>query len=387
MAASYDAPMDSSSVVTPPYVAGPLRLEPFRALMLSPVADRRPRLGPRLRAALPGRRRPPAAAGSARATSRATRSPRSTCTSTPPAASPSAAWSAPWTSRTGPPGAEDRAILPHEGIYPGQADDLADRMAEMRLNPAPILLVHRATADAARAARRDVLATPPDHEFTDRAEQRHRIWAIREPDRARRDRRRSWRRRRALIADGHHRYAAYLRLQQRDPGAATDRGLAMLVDQDDTPLFLGAIHRRAARDAHRRPRAPRPRPRAWTFDGAARGQAVAALGPDTWWSPTASAGRVVAPGRDTGPGRGRAAARRPAPRACHTARAGSATTTPSRTPWPRSGPDIGVAVLMPAPDSTWCSASPADDRLLPEKATSFQPKPSLGVLIRSLRDE
>ena len=28
-----------------------------------------------------------------------------------------------------------------------------------------------------------------------------------------------------------------------------------------------------------------------------------------------------------------------------------------------------------------------DDRLLPEKATSFQPKPSAGVLIRSLRDE
>ena len=36
-------------------------------------------------------------------------------------------------------------MLPHEGIYPAQADDLADRMAEMRLNPAPILLVHRAT--------------------------------------------------------------------------------------------------------------------------------------------------------------------------------------------------------------------------------------------------
>jgi hypothetical protein len=28
----------------------------------------------------------------------------------------------------------------------------------------------------------------------------------------------------------------------------------------------------------------------------------------------------------------------------------------------------------------------AADRLLPEKATSFQPKPSLGVLMRSLRD-
>ena len=27
------------------------------------------------------------------------------------------------------------------------------------------------------------------------------------------------------------------------PGGALDRGLAMLVDQDDTPFFIGAIHR------------------------------------------------------------------------------------------------------------------------------------------------
>ena len=40
---------------------------------------------------------------------------------------------------------------------------------------------------------------------------------------------------------------AYLELQQRHPGTAADRGLAMLVDQDDTPLFLGAIHRTLAR--------------------------------------------------------------------------------------------------------------------------------------------
>ena len=48
---------------------------------------------------------------------------------------------------------------------------------------------------------------------------------------------------RCLLADGHHRYAAYLQLQQANPGTPWDRGLAMLVDQDDTPLFLGAIHR------------------------------------------------------------------------------------------------------------------------------------------------
>ena len=37
----------------------------------------------------------------------------------------------------------ERAVLPHEGIHPHRAHDLADHMLEMRLNPAPILLVHR----------------------------------------------------------------------------------------------------------------------------------------------------------------------------------------------------------------------------------------------------
>ena len=41
----------------------------------------------------------------------------------------------------------------------------------------------------------------------------------------------------------------------------------------------------------------------------------------------------------------------------------------------------------PAPEVDLVLRIAGDDRLLPEKATSFQPKPSLGVLIRSLRDE
>ena len=41
---------------------------------------------------------------------------------------------------------------------------------------------------------------------------------------------------------------------------------------------------------------------------------------------------------------------------------------------------------MPAPDVDVVLRVAAADRLLPEKATSFQPKPSAGVLIRSLRD-
>ncbi len=45
-----------------------------------------------------------------------------------------------------------------------------------------------------------------------------------------------------------------------------------------------------------------------------------------------------------------------------------------------------VAVLMPAPDYDLVRRAVTGERLLPEKATSFQPKPSLGVLMRSLRD-
>ena len=47
----------------------------------------------------------------------------------------------------------------------------------------------------------------------------------------------------------------------------------------------------------------------------------------------------------------------------------------------------GVAILMPAPDFDLVVRVAQAGRLLPEKATSFQPKPSIGVLIRSLRDE
>jgi len=75
----------------------------------------------------------------------------------------------------------------------------------------------------------------------------HRLWAITDPaehaavaaDLAERT---------ALIADGHHRYAAYgeLRARMRADGAGAgpwDFGLAILVDSDAYPLRLGAIHR------------------------------------------------------------------------------------------------------------------------------------------------
>ena len=373
--------MDAGQVVTPPYVAGPLRLLPFPGLMLAPhrVGDpstgrafARPYRGVAARLlrwqsrGLVRRDDSPALylheytangitvrglVGALDVSRRATRP-------------------------------EDRAVLPHEGIHPAQADDLADRMAEMGLNPAPILLVHHGTPRLAQLTRH-VVETLADHEFTDRSEQQHRIWAVRDDDTlaAIADELRDTR---ALIADGHHRYAAYLRLQRRDPGGPCDLGLAMLVDQSATPLFLGPIHRslagtslddlRSAADSLGMSSTPH-----------AQAEAVAALGPSTL---------AATDGRDWIVVDLAVPADQAAVEVLHRQLVPALPHGPTSIGYHHTvdealhhaDPSSAVAVLMPAPAVDLVQRIAEDDRLLPEKATSFQPKPSLGVLIRSLRD-
>ena len=368
--------------MTPPYVAGPFRLHPFRGLMLAPqrVGDpstgrafARPYRGVAARLlrwqsrGLVHRDESPALylheytsggmtirglVGALDVSRRATR-------------------------------AEDRAVLPHEGIHPAQADDLADRMSEMGLNPAPILLVHSGTARLG-ALMSDVLASRPDRGFTDRSQQQHRIWAIRDPSTlsAIADELRDTR---ALIADGHHRYAAYLRLQRREPGGPCDLGLAMLVDQTATPLFLGPIHRgldgtslddvRSAAESLGMQCSTR-----------SQSEAVAALGPSTLAATDGAAWVVV----DLAVPSDRAAVE-----VLHRQLVPALPHGPSRISYHHTvddalasaDPRSSIAVLMPAPSVDVVQRTAEADRLLPEKATSFQPKPSLGVLIRSLRDE
>jgi len=278
-------------------------------------------------------------------------------------------------------GPDDRAVLPHEGIHPVQADELADRMTELALNPAPILLVHRAPAGM-RALVHDVLAEPPLDDFVDRNEQRHRLWAIRDPALlARLDE--GLDTSQALIADGHHRYAAYLRMQRRAPGGPTDRGLAMLVDQEDTPLFLGPIHRVLFGVALEDLAAAAELTGAG-FEIAERPDVVHALGPDTL---AATDGRRWATVKLHLP------EDRAAVEVLHADLVPGLPRGPQRIEYHHSVEATlerlrrdTVAVLMPAPDVDLVLKIAADDRLLPEKATSFQPKPSVGVLIRSLRD-
>ena len=371
-----------SAPVTPPFVAGPLRLDPFRALRLSasriadpasarafarPYRDVLERLGTWEERGLLVHDDEPGLyvheytvsgmtvrglVGAVDVSRRATR-------------------------------LEDRAILPHEGIYPAQADDLADRMAQMRINPAPILLVQRSPA-ALRALLREERDRLPDQQLADKAGHLHRIWAIRDPgtlatiaDLLAPTT--------ALIADGHHRYAAYLRLQQRTPGATTDQGLAMLVDHDDTPLFIGAIHRvllgSSVEDVVGAATAL-----GFGCRTADQESAVAALGPstlvvtdhDTWvvvQLPVGGARLEV--------------------ELLHEQLVPALGHGPTRVTYhhqvqdalDQAGPDHGTAVLLPAPTVAQVQSVVVAGRLFPEKATSFQPKPAFGVFIRSLQDE
>ncbi|HWJ82895.1 MAG TPA: DUF1015 family protein [Nocardioides sp.] len=374
--------MDPHTVV-PPYVAGPLRLEPFRALMLVPRRVGDPSTGRAF--ARPYKD----------VAARLTRwQRRGLLVRDEEQALYLHEYTAGGMSIRGLVGAldvsrratrhEDRAVLPHEGIHPAQADDLADRMAEMGLNPAPILLVHRG-GTATRTLLASVTSGEPDHQFVDRSEQQHRIWAIRDPA-ALATIRDDLAGTRALIADGHHRYAAYLRLQRRQPGGPCDHGLAMLVDQATTPLFLGAIHRSLAGTSLDDLRAASESV-GMQCSSHTHAEAVAALGPhrlaatdgDAWavvdlGAATADLAAVEVLHRQLVP----ALPHGPASIGYHhTVDEALATTALGST----------VAVLMPAPSFDQVLGIAEADRLLPEKATSFQPKPSLGVFIRSFEDD
>jgi len=275
---------------------------------------------------------------------------------------------------------EQRVVLPHEAIEPRQSADLALRMEQMNLNPAPILLVHRGPAEV-RALVHDIVCEEPALEFTDRAERWNRVWAVRDPERLRglsdglADSR-------ALLADGHHRYAAYLQLQRSRPGTAADRGLAMLVDQDDTPLFLGAIHRTIPATSLAEVAAAAGGVAG--FAPASEEQAMQALGPSTL---------VVTDGASWARLELRIGTGRAAVEALHQDLVPRLPQAARRLGYHHTVdealgnlPRDGVAALMPAPDFDLVEQIVSGHRLLPEKATSFQPKPGLGVLMRSLHD-
>jgi uncharacterized protein (DUF1015 family) len=144
---------------------------------------------------------------------------------------------------------ETAGILPHESVMPGLVADRRELMAATQANLEPIFLIYdgqRAgaateTIDAVAAERAPLVSIATEDGVT------HRLWRLGQPDEQAAIAA-DLAGRRALLADGHHRYAAYLDLQAqlRASGLGAgpwDYGLAFLVDSDAYPPQLGAIHR------------------------------------------------------------------------------------------------------------------------------------------------
>ncbi|MGW1623962.1 DUF1015 family protein [Streptomyces sp. NPDC002172] len=133
-------------------------------------------------------------------------------------------------------------VLPHEEVMPPVVADRAALMRATSANLEPLLLTYRGNGAAAEvveavAERPPLLATTTEDGF------HHRLWSITDPaelalvqsDLAHRQ---------ALIADGHHRWATYLRLRAEHPSPSPwDYGLVLLVDTARYPLRVRAIHR------------------------------------------------------------------------------------------------------------------------------------------------
>jgi uncharacterized protein (DUF1015 family) len=156
-------------------------------------------------------------------------------------------------------------VLPHEEVMPHIVADRAALMRATAANLEPLLLTYRGdcttgggehgagrtSADGSgiggmggtsavverAVVRAPLLATTTEDGFS------HRLWSVTDPadvDEIRSD----LASRQAVIADGHHRWATYLRLRAEYPSPGPwDYGLVLLVDTARYPLRVRAIHR------------------------------------------------------------------------------------------------------------------------------------------------
>ncbi|MEU3034070.1 DUF1015 domain-containing protein [Streptomyces griseoaurantiacus] len=139
----------------------------------------------------------------------------------------------------------DGLVLPHEDVMPHVVADRADLMRATRANLEPLLLTYRGKGGTTGAhtvveratGRPPLLSTTTEDGFG------HRLWAVTDPaDIA--EARADLAGHQALIADGHHRWATYLRLRAEHPAPGPwDFGLVLLVDTARHPLRVRAIHR------------------------------------------------------------------------------------------------------------------------------------------------
>ena len=133
-----------------------------------------------------------------------------------------------------------QGILPHEDVMPGPVAGRRELMAATDSNLEPIFLVYDGAdtvasfIDSVATSREPLVAASVDGT-------EHRLWGIHDSDEVNLVTS-ELAGRQALIADGHHRYAAYTQLRDAS-GGPWDYGLAFLVDSAAYPPRIGAVHR------------------------------------------------------------------------------------------------------------------------------------------------
>src|SRR5579863_2304653 len=307
-----------------------------------------------------------------------------------------------------PPGAG--VVLPHEDVMPGPVRGRLQLMTATRANLEPIFLLTDGTPGAAaRLVDQVAMERAPLLDVVTEDGLAHRMWAVTDPaelaavaaDLAPRH---------ALIADGHHRYAAYLELQarMRASGAGAgpwDQGLALLVDSTVYPPRINPIHRvipglRPA-DAVAAARAGF---RVREIDGELAA-GLAAL------RDAGAAGAAFLVGGDgtlnllTGPDPGQVAAAMPAGRSPHwrglpasilqefllerlwgirdDEAAVRVVHDNAATALRAAGETGGTAVICNPVSAQDVQAVAADGERVPRKSTSFGPKPRTGLVMRT----
>ncbi len=285
----------------------------------------------------------------------------------------------------------ERVVLPHEDVVPGIVADRLAMMSSAEANLEPILLVYDGGGGATRPIIDAARAAEPFTDVQANDGTSHRLWAITDAEELTRIRD-VVAPHQALIADGHHRYATYLQLQRRhhevgDGPGPWDRGLALLIDQGQSPLLLGAVHRSIAEVALHSLTAP----------AGSHLEPAVDLSGEMPARPTSAGEIVLTDGSQVRRLR------------VHAARADLTSDAEllHETLLPAWGisedrvgyhhtvtqtlrsahQDGGLAVIMHPPTVAQVMAVARAGKMMPRKSTSFGPKPRTGLVMRSFEDE
>jgi uncharacterized protein (DUF1015 family) len=147
-----------------------------------------------------------------------------------------------WLGAVALPGPGSHAVLPHEDTYAPAVEGRRALLAATRTDLEPIVLAHDPEPTLADWSARVRLAAP-DLEVEDTDGVRHRLWRVTDPA-VLRGVTGALHRTGAVIADGHHRFAAATAHHRELPdGAGNDAVLALVTPMGAAGLRVEAIHR------------------------------------------------------------------------------------------------------------------------------------------------